>query len=67
MANDDKGIPKADRRGSTILVPIGISLVLIVLAALMLARDSDDVSPIPSSSGGAITQPAPGQPSTGNN
>jgi hypothetical protein len=64
MANDDKTIPKADRRGSTILVPLGISLVLIVLAALMLVRDSDDTPPTPSSSGGAITQPAPGQPST---
>jgi hypothetical protein len=64
MANDDKGVPKADRRGSTILVPLGVSLV-IVIAALMLVRDSDDAPPAPTSSGGAITQPAPGQPSTG--
>jgi hypothetical protein len=64
MANDDKGLPKADRRGSTVLVPLGISLVLIVIAALMLVRDSDDAPSTPSSSGGAITQPAPGQPST---
>ena len=66
MANDDKGIPKADRRGSTILVPLGLGLVLIVLAALMLVRDSDDAPPTPTSSGGAITQPAPGQSSPGN-
>ena len=65
MTNDDNGLPKADRRGTTILVPIGIGAVLVVLAALMLVRDSDDAPPTPTASGGAITQPAPGQPSTG--
>jgi hypothetical protein len=36
MAN----LPKADRRGNTVLVPIGIAIVFVILAALMLLRNN---------------------------
>jgi len=54
---DNGGVPKVDRRGTTFLVPLGISAVLLLLAVLMLVRDSDDAPPLPTPSGGAITQP----------
>jgi hypothetical protein len=40
-------LPKVDRRGSTILVPIGIRAVFAVLAVLMLMRNSWDGTPPP--------------------
>jgi hypothetical protein len=42
-------LPKADRRGTTFLVPIGIAVVFVVLAALMLVRNTspDDRAPPP--------------------
>jgi hypothetical protein len=65
MANrNDNGpnvdVPKVDRRGTSILVPLGISIVFIVLAALMLVRDSDHAAPVPTPGGGAVTQPSTG-------
>jgi hypothetical protein len=54
---DKQGLPKVDRRGTTILVPLGISAVLVLIAVLMMARDSGDTPPVPTPSGGAITQP----------
>ena len=35
-------IPKADRRGNTIFVPLGLAIVFVVLACLMLIRGSPD-------------------------
>jgi hypothetical protein len=44
-------IPKADRRGNTILVPIGIGAVFAVLVVLMFMRmDSTAPTPPPPSS-----------------
>ena len=61
MKEPEKGnMPKVDRRGTTILVPLGISVVLIVIAGLMLMRDSGDAPPVPTPSGGAVTQPSTG-------
>jgi hypothetical protein len=58
MADEDnKGLPKVDRRGTTILVPLGIGAVLVLIAVLMIVRNSGDVPPVPTPSGGAITQP----------
>ena len=47
MANNNEPLPKVDRRGNTILVPIGFVVVFIVLAALMLMRISPQGAPPP--------------------
>jgi hypothetical protein len=40
MEKPSSELPKVDRRGTTILVPIGIGLVFVMLASLMLLRNS---------------------------
>jgi len=42
-------LPKADRRGTTILVPLGIGVVFVVVAGRMLLRNNspDDRAPPP--------------------
>jgi hypothetical protein len=50
MADNDN-IPKADRRGNTVLVPLGMAAVFIVLAVLMMMR-TEETAPTP--------QPPPG-------
>ena len=57
---NNSNLRKADWRGNSLLVPLGLSVVFVVLAALMIFRNSDDVAPVPTPSGGAITQPSTG-------
>ena len=45
MANNDN-IPKVDRRGSTVLVPLGFAAVFVLLAGLMLMR-TERTAPTP--------------------
>lgn len=62
MAGPDDKIPRVDSRGTTFLVPLGIGAVLVVIAVLMIFRDSGEAPPEPRSGGGTtITQPSPGQ------
>ena len=45
MADNDN-IPKVDKRGTTMLVPLGIGAVFLVLAVLMMMR-TEETSPTP--------------------
>jgi hypothetical protein len=45
MADNDN-IPKVDRRGNTVLVPLGMAAVFIVLAVLMMMR-TEETAPTP--------------------
>ncbi len=45
MADNDN-IPKVDRRGSTVLVPLGFAAVFVLLAGLMLMR-TERTAPTP--------------------
>jgi hypothetical protein len=57
MANrNGSGKYRVDRRGTTVLVPIGIGAVFAMLAFLMLARSShEDASPPPDNVGSKTT------------
>jgi hypothetical protein len=55
MADKDN-IPKVDRRGTTFLVPLGFTIVFVLLAGLMLMR-TESASPTP-------PPPATSQPTT---
>jgi hypothetical protein len=55
---EDDHLPKVDRRGTSFLVPLGIGVVFVVIVALMLFRDTGDAPPVPTPSGGAVTQPS---------
>ena len=57
MANNDN-IPKVDRRGSTVLVPLGFAAVFVLLAGLMLMR-TESTAPTP-------PPPAPSQSTSPN-
>jgi hypothetical protein len=46
MADNDNIIPKADRHGNTMLVPIGIVAVFAILIALMFMR-TEETAPTP--------------------
>jgi hypothetical protein len=58
MANNNNELPKVDRRGTSILVPIGIVVVFITLASLMLMRNSPQGTP-PAKDETAVQVPAP--------
>jgi hypothetical protein len=45
MADNDN-IPRVDRRGSTVLVPLGFTVVFVLLAGLMLMR-TESTAPTP--------------------
>jgi hypothetical protein len=45
--NNRSDLPKVDRRGTSILVPIGVAIVFIALSALMLMRNSPQGTPPP--------------------
>jgi hypothetical protein len=45
MADNDS-LPKVDKRGTTILVPLGMVAVFVVLAVLMLMR-TEETAPTP--------------------
>ena len=51
MANNDN-LPKVDKRGTTIVVPIGIVAVFVVLVGLMMMR-TEETAPTPSPPPGA--------------
>ena len=53
MANDNN-LPKVDRRGTTVLVPLGFVAVFVVLVALMMLR-TEETAPTPPPPG--TTQP----------
>ncbi len=55
MADKDN-IPKVDRRGTTFLVPLGFTIVFVLLAGLMLMR-TESAAPTP-------PPPATSQPTT---
>jgi hypothetical protein len=54
MADNDN-LPRVDRRGTTVLVPLGIAAVFIAIVALMLLR-TEQTAPTP--------PPPPSQSST---
>ncbi len=45
MADNDN-VPKVDRRGTTVLVPLGMAAVFVVLAVLMMLR-TEETAPTP--------------------
>jgi hypothetical protein len=49
MADNDN-IPRVDRRGSTVLVPLGFTVVFVLLAGLMLMRTESTAPPPPATS-----------------
>lgn len=55
MADNDN-IPKVDKHGTTILVPIGIVAVFVVLVGLMMLR-TEETAPTPAPPPGA-SQPS---------
>jgi hypothetical protein len=59
MGNNNNELPKVDRRGTSILVPIGIVVVFITLAALILMRNSPQGTPPPAKDQTAVKVPAP--------
>jgi len=53
---DDENIPKVDRRGTTILVPIGLAVVCAVLVVLMIWPKGNE-TPQQGPSGGGTARP----------
>jgi hypothetical protein len=46
--NEPKGGPTVDRRGTSLLVPVGIAAIFVILAVLMIARSGhQDAQPAP--------------------
>jgi hypothetical protein len=57
--NNRPDVPKVDRRGTSIFVPIGIAVVFVALAVLMLVRNSPQGTPPPPLGESAAKTPGP--------
>jgi hypothetical protein len=61
MADNDN-IPKVDRRGTTVLVPLGMAAVFLVLAVLMMMRTEETAPEANRPSGASQSNPASAPP-----
>lgn len=62
--NSQQNLPKVDRRGTSVLVPLGIGAVFVVIVVFMLMRNSMEGTP-PPPIGETATQPSGAKPSPG--